>query len=91
MGDELRLPIRTKAKILRPVSDGNFETIQLSNNLTRSVRIGVVLPIVVKEKLKRCLRVNIDLFITYPYEMMRINPSVVCHQLNIDIDNIYVL
>lgn len=44
MGDKLRLSIGIKAKLLRSFLDGDFENVQLNDNLMRSLRIGVSLP-----------------------------------------------
>lgn len=64
------------------VLEGNFEIVQLDDNLARSVRIGDELPFVVNKGLIVCLKAKVGLFIVSPNEMFGIDPNVTCHWLN---------
>lgn len=39
LGDELGPSAKIKAKVLRPILDGDFEVVKLDSNLMRPVRI----------------------------------------------------
>lgn len=66
------------------VSDEEFETIKLDDNPSWVVRIYADFPPTMRKRLFECLRANYNLFAISPDEMLSIDPSVVCHQLNVD-------
>ncbi|GAU21867.1 hypothetical protein TSUD_33630 [Trifolium subterraneum] len=68
----------------RPIPDGEFELVPLSEDPTKGIKIGADLPDLVKRQLKACLRENAELFALSAAEMPGIDPEVACHQLNID-------
>ncbi|MCH84825.1 hypothetical protein A2U01_0005662 [Trifolium medium] len=77
-------------KFERPKPDGEFITVQLDNNPTKTVNIGANLPQRIQEALIRCLKANADVFATTPEEMLGIDPTVACHHLNVDSSMKYV-
>ncbi|MCI34494.1 hypothetical protein A2U01_0055714, partial [Trifolium medium] len=52
------LPLEVRTKFERPKPDGEFITVQLDNNPTKTVKIGVNLPQRIQEALIRCLKAN---------------------------------
>ncbi|MCI72202.1 hypothetical protein A2U01_0093465, partial [Trifolium medium] len=49
-------------KIYHPIPDGDFEIIQLGEDPTKGIKIGVGLPDLVKRQLEACLKENVELF-----------------------------
>lgn len=69
---------------VRPVPDGEFESIQLDDNPSRLVKIGFRLPLEVRSTLIECLHINAYLFVISSHEMLNNDPNVACHWLNMD-------
>lgn len=80
------MPFLLEAKLPfeRPSLDEEFKSIQMDDNSARKVKIGANLPPTVENDLIECLRDNTDLFTCSPKEMSGIDPSVVCHKLNVN-------
>jgi len=72
------------AKILRPIPDGEFESVPFGNDPSKNFKIGKDLPKTSRAQLVACLRENADLFAWSAADMPGINPSVACHQLVVD-------
>lgn len=75
---------------VRPTLDNEFESAKLSDNPTRLEKMGFGLSPTIRSMLIECLMVNTYLFVISPYEMPDIDPSVACHQLNVDVSVCYV-
>ncbi|MCI48117.1 hypothetical protein A2U01_0069360, partial [Trifolium medium] len=87
---EKPLPLEVRMKFERPKPDGEFITVQLDDNPTKTIKIGANLAQRVQEALIGCLKANADVFATSPEEMPRIDPMVACHHLNVDHSMKYV-
>lgn len=72
------------------VPNGNLESFYLREDLARSVKIGVDLPLEVRAALIEFLQDNADLFAITPYEIPDIDPSIMCYLLNMDAKALYV-
>lgn len=77
-------PVGTKVKTLRSVLDKNFEILQLDENPTKSAQIWANLLTLVRISCIECLKSNSDLFAISPSKIPCIDPSVACHQVNIE-------
>lgn len=81
--DERDLSFEAIMKIQRPIPNGEFISIQINENSTRTVIIGDKLPALVERDLINCLKVNVDLSLIFPDEISDMDPNMACHQLNI--------
>lgn len=63
-----------------PTFNGKFESVQLEDNITWSVKIRFELSLEVRSMLIECLQVNIDLFVISLHEMPHIDPKVASHR-----------
>ena len=70
--------------LLRPILDGDFELVPLSEDPYKGVKIGTGLPDLARKQIKACLRENENLFAWSAAEMPGLDPEVTCHQLAID-------
>lgn len=77
-------------KTLRLVPNVEFETVQHEDNPTSLNNICVDLLTTVKKGLVECVKVNVDIFTIFSGEISGIDPSVSCHQLNIDSSSLCV-
>lgn len=66
---------------VRPTLNDEFESVQLGEDPSRSVKIGYGLSPEIRSMLIECLQVNINLFSVSPYKILGIDPQVACHQL----------
>ncbi|GAU41699.1 hypothetical protein TSUD_94200 [Trifolium subterraneum] len=74
---EKLLSLETRIKFEKPKSNGEFITIQLDNNPTKTVKIEANLPHQVQESLTKGLKAKSDILATTPEEMPGIDPAVV--------------
>ena len=56
----------------------------MGSDLERFFQVGSELPPQEKEKLIGFLRENMDVFAWNPYEALGVNPSFICHHLNVN-------
>lgn len=75
---------------VRAVPDGDFKTIHLGEDLSRSIKIGANLTFEVRSTLIECLRGNTDFFPITPHEMLDIDPSIVCKHVNVHTMALYI-
>lgn len=80
----MEFPLEAKLPFERTTTDGEFKLVQLDDNPTMKVKIGVNLPSQVEEDLIECLRANADLFACSLGEMFGIDPSFAYHKLNVN-------
>ena len=62
----------------------DLETIMVGDDLEKFFLIGTLLPSQEKEELVEFLRKNIDLFAWNAYKAPGVDPSFICHHLNIN-------
>ncbi|KAK2402269.1 hypothetical protein QL285_051805 [Trifolium repens] len=71
-------------EVFRPIPDGDFEIVPLSEDPSKGIKIGADLPDLVKRQLEACLKEHAELFAWSAAEMPGIDTKVACHQLTID-------
>ena len=73
-----------KQGLLRPILDGDFELVPLSEYPYKGVKIGTGLPDLARKQIKACLRENTDLLAWSTTKMPGLDPEVTCRHLAID-------
>ena len=61
-----------------------LEKITVVDNPKKFFQVGTNLPLQEKERLLEFLRANIDVFAWSPYEAPGVDPSFICHRLNVN-------
>jgi len=62
----------------------DLETVVIGDDLEKFFKVGAQLPPREKEELIEFLRSNIDVFAWNTYEAPSIDPSFICHHLNVN-------
>ena len=62
----------------------DLEKITVGDDLKKFFQVGVQLPPQEKEELVKFLRKNLDVFAQSAYVAPRVDPSFICHHLNVD-------
>ena len=62
----------------------DLETVVVSDDSRKFFQIRALLPPQRKEKLIEFLRRNVDVFAWNVYEALGVNPSFICHHLNVN-------
>ena len=62
----------------------DLEKITIGDDPEKFFQVGTQLPPQEKEELVEFLRRNLDVFTWSPYKAPRVDPSFICHQLNVD-------
>ena len=61
-----------------------LERVTVADDLEKFFQVGAKLPLQEKEKLLEFLRANVDMFAWNPYEASGVDPSFICHRLNVN-------
>jgi len=61
-----------------------LEKITVADDPEKFFQVGTNLPLQEKERLLEFLRANIDVFAWSPYEALGVDPSFICHRLNVN-------
>lgn len=78
------IPLEARKKLETFELDGEFITIQLRGNSTKTIKIKVDITIEVKAQLISCLERNKSLFVGINAKMSGIDLEVTCHQLSLN-------
>ena len=62
----------------------DLEKVVVSDDLEKFFQIGTQLSLQEKEELVQFLRKNVDMFAWNAYKVPRVDPSIICHYLNIN-------
>ena len=62
----------------------NLEKVVVDNDSEKFFQVGSELPPQKKEQLIRFLRENVDVFAWDAYEVPRVDPNFICHNLNVN-------
>ena len=62
----------------------DLETVVVGDDLEKFFQVGAQLPLQEKEELIEFLRRNIDVFVCNAYEAPGVDPSFICHNLNVN-------
>ena len=62
----------------------SLERVIVDDDPEKFVQVGLELPLREKEELIGFLRENVDVFAWDAYEALRIDPSFICHHLNVN-------
>ena len=62
----------------------NLEKVAVGSDPERFFQVGSELPPQEKEQLIRFLRENVDVFAWDAYEVSRVDPNFICHNLNVN-------
>lgn len=80
----------SRKDVVKPILDGEFESVQLGENSAKSIKIGYELSPKVRYVLIECFRENADLFAMSLHKILDIVPHLACHQLNLEVGSRYV-
>ena len=62
----------------------DLEKVVVGDNPERFFQIGAQMPLLEKEQLVNLLRRNVDVFTWDAYEALGVDPSFICHHLNVN-------
>ena len=62
----------------------DLERVIVGDDPEKFFQVGAQLPLQVREQLVEFLRKNVDVFAWSAYEAPRIDPSFICHHLNVN-------